>query len=41
MVLYLGNLSLTEKSRIFIPQPCQAPERYGSFKTTNDKNDVS
>ena len=28
MVLYLENLCLTEKSRIFIPQPRQAPERY-------------
>jgi hypothetical protein len=27
MVLYLGNLCLTEKSRIFILQPRQAPER--------------
>ena len=27
MVLYLENLCLTEKSRIFIPQPRQAPER--------------
>jgi hypothetical protein len=25
--LYLENLCLTEKSRIFIPQPRQAPER--------------
>jgi len=24
----LGNLYLTEKSRIFIPQPRQAPERW-------------
>ncbi|MDR6845616.1 hypothetical protein J2W95_002326 [Flavobacterium granuli] len=28
MVLYLENLCLTAKSRIFIPQPHQAPERY-------------
>lgn len=27
MVLYLENLCSTEKSRIFIPQPRQAPER--------------
>jgi hypothetical protein len=27
MVLYLENLCLTEKSRIFIPQARQAPER--------------
>jgi len=30
MVLYLENLCLTEKSRIFNPQPRQAPERYGA-----------
>jgi len=28
MVLYLGNLCLTEKSRIFNPKPRVAPERY-------------
>jgi len=28
MVLYFKNLCLTEKSRIFNPQPRQAPERY-------------
>ena len=28
MVLYFGNLCLTEKSRIFSPQPRQATERY-------------
>jgi hypothetical protein len=27
MVLCLENLSLTEKYRLFIPQPRQAPER--------------
>jgi hypothetical protein len=27
LVLYLENLCLTEKSRIFNPQPRQAPER--------------
>jgi hypothetical protein len=27
MILYLGNLCLTEKSRIFNPQPRQARER--------------
>ena len=27
LVLYWENLCLTEKSRIFIPQPRQAPER--------------
>jgi len=30
LVLYWENLCLTEKSRIFIPQPRQAPERYAS-----------
>ena len=29
MVLYLENLGLTEKLRIFIPQPRQAAKRYG------------
>ena len=29
MVLYLENLGLTEKLRIFIPQPRQAAERCG------------
>jgi len=29
LVLYLENLCLTEKSRIFIPQPRQASKRYG------------
>ena len=29
MVLYLENLCLTEKSRIFNPKPRVAPERYG------------
>jgi hypothetical protein len=29
--LYLKNLCLTEKSRIFSPQPRQAPERYVTF----------
>ena len=28
LVLYLENLCLTEKPRIFNPQPRQAPERY-------------
>jgi len=31
MVLYLKNLCLTEKSRIFNPQPRQAPERCSQF----------
>jgi hypothetical protein len=30
LVLYLENLCLTEKSRIFNPQPRQASERYRS-----------
>jgi hypothetical protein len=28
MVLYLENLCLMEKTRIFIPQPRKAPRRY-------------
>lgn len=32
----MENLCLTEKSRIFIPQPRQAPERYTqTFETRN------
>jgi len=31
MALCLENLYLTEKTRIFIPQPRQAPERYKPF----------
>jgi hypothetical protein len=38
MVLYLGNLCLTEKSRLFIPQPRQAPERYAKISETNVKS---
>ncbi len=30
MVLYLGNLCLTEKPRIFNPKPRVAPERWRS-----------
>jgi hypothetical protein len=35
MVLYLENLCLTEKSRIFIPQPRQAPGRCSTFYKMN------
>jgi len=35
MVLYLKNLCLTEKSRIFNPQPRQAPERWQKFIETS------
>ena len=34
MVLYLENLCLTEKPRIFNPKPRVAPERYGLFVRT-------
>jgi hypothetical protein len=33
MVLYLGNLCLTEKPRIFNPKPRVAPRRYLLVKT--------
>ena len=38
MVLYLENLCLTEKPRIFNPQPRQAPERCMllTYKTTQN-----
>jgi hypothetical protein len=41
MVLYLENLCLTEKSRIFIPQPRQAPERYKPFYQTTENPMIS
>ncbi|SDH80652.1 hypothetical protein SAMN04488062_11515 [Flavobacterium omnivorum] len=31
MVLYLENLCLTEKPRIFNPKPRVAPERYATY----------
>jgi len=38
LVLYLENLCLTEKSRIFIPQPRQAPERCVPLPILRSKN---
>tara|TARA_R110000868_G_scaffold384810_1_gene652443 strand:- start:1900 stop:2094 length:195 start_codon:yes stop_codon:yes gene_type:complete len=38
MVLFLGNLCLTEKTRIFSPKPRVAATRYQQTKRQNQKH---